>query len=114
MTTATAPLRGRTVALIWLSSISTLVTAAFIAVTAFYAATVWLDYSQAWLHPEQFATSAYVWNFPSQEGFGERIRKALDWKAFDPNVNRVRPLNDLADTIDAIARPYLTQLFEPH
>jgi hypothetical protein len=100
--------------MIQLRAISTLVSAGFIVIAALLAGNLWLDYSQAWLHPEQFATSAYIWNFPNQESFGDRLRKALDWKAFDPNVSRVRPLNDLADTIDAIARPSLAQLFEPH
>jgi len=41
------------------------------------------------------------------------LRKVFDWKAFDPNVNRVRPLNDFFETVDAIARPYIALLFGP-
>ncbi|MBI2756451.1 MAG: fibronectin type III domain-containing protein [Chloroflexi bacterium] len=84
-----------------------------IAAPSMYAARIWLDSGQSWLHPELFATSAYIWNFPETETFGDRLRKALDWKAFDPNVNRVRPLNDLAETADAIARPFIARYVVP-
>ena len=64
----------------------------------------------AWLHPEALAGSVYVWSNPGQS-FLQMLRKIFDWRAFDPNVNRVRPLNDIAEVIDAIARPYVTILF---
>jgi hypothetical protein len=74
---------------------------------------LWLFSDAAWVHPEMLGSSAYVWLYPGQEGLPTMLRKVFDWKAFDPNVNRVRPLNDLFEVIDAIARPYLTSLFGP-
>jgi hypothetical protein len=75
---------------------------------------IWLLVSPAsWIHPEVFAGSVYVWINPGQESFAAMLRKVFDWKAFDPNVNRVRPLNDLFEVIDAIVRPYLTMWLVP-
>jgi len=85
-----------------------------LAIPSLYALHLWLDFRVAWVHAEAFASSSYIWNSPLNESFTDRLRKALDWKAFDPNVNRVRPLNDLADTIDTISRPLLAEFFEPH
>lgn len=65
--------------------------------------------SYSWTHPELLGTSVYVWNNPAA-GLGDMLRKTFDWAAFDPNVNRVRPLNDFAEVVDAIARPYLVQV----
>jgi hypothetical protein len=90
-----------------------LVSAVLILLPTIYGARVWLDPREAWVHPELFGTSQYVWMFPD-EPVWSRLRKAIDWKAFDPNVNRVRPLSDLTDTVDTIARPYLTRLVGPH
>ena len=64
----------------------------------------------AWLHPEVLGSSSYIWIAPGQESIAAMLRKVFDWQAFDPNVNRVRPLNDLFEVIDAIARPYITLL----
>lgn len=75
---------------------------------------IWFATSSAWLHPELLGTAAYVWNDPAHDGFWTLLRKVFDWKAFDPNVNRVRPLNDLAEVIDAMARPFLARVFGPH
>jgi hypothetical protein len=73
---------------------------------------VWLIFSEAaWLHPEVLGSGSYVWLHPGQESFAAMLHKMLDWAAFDPNVNRVRPLNDATEVIDAIARPYITQVF---
>jgi hypothetical protein len=69
--------------------------------------------SAAWIHPELLGSSAYVWLYPGQESFAQMLRKVFDWKGFDPNVNRVRPLNDVFEVIDAIARPYITHLVGP-
>lgn len=70
---------------------------------------LWSD--AAWLHPEVLGSSAYIWIAPGRESLAAMLRKIFDWKAFDPNVNRVRPLNDAFEVIDAIARPYITLLF---
>ena len=91
----------------------TIVAALFVAAPALYGLRLWFDPTVAWLHPELLATSSYVWGLPD-EGVLARLGKAVDWKAFDPNVNRVRPVNDTAETIDAVARPYLTAIFGPH
>lgn len=80
---------------------------------ALYLAQMWLGYRESWLHPELLGTSEYIWALPETERFPDRLRKMFDWKAFDPNVNRVRPLNDAAETIDAIARPYLSRIAPP-
>jgi hypothetical protein len=74
----------------------------------------WLTFSDAaWLHPEVLGSSTYVWIAHGQEALGSMLRKVFDWKAFDPNVNRVRPLNDFFEVIDAIARPYITMAVGP-
>src|SRR4051812_16126683 len=90
-----------------------LVAALLILAPTLYGIRVWLDPREAWLHPELFGTSEYVWQ-NRDESLWQRLRKAFDWKAFDPNVNRVRPLSDLADTLDTIARPYQTRIIGPH
>jgi hypothetical protein len=74
---------------------------------------LWLFSDAAWLHPELLGSSYYVWLRPETDTLWSQLRRVFDWKAFDPNVNRVRPLNDLFEVIDAIARPYLTQRFGP-
>ena len=66
---------------------------------------IWSD--DAWFHPEILGSASYVWLRPGSESFIDMLRKVFDWKAFDPNVNRVRPLNDFFETVDAIARPYM-------
>ena len=88
--------------------------ALLLALPALYFAYAWLGYREAWLHPELLGTSEYIWNFPETEGLGDRLRKIVDWKAFDPNVNRVRPLNDVAEVVDALARPYVARYLFPH
>ena len=75
---------------------------------------LWLLSGSPWLHPELLGTAAYIWNFPDTATFGNLFRKIFDWKAFDPNVNRVRPLNDVFEVLDAVARPYLTRWIGPH
>lgn len=62
----------------------------------------------AWLHPEVLGSSSYIWIASGKESVAAMLRKVFDWQAFDPNVNRVRPLNDLFEVLDAIARPYIT------
>lgn len=74
---------------------------------------LWLFSNAAWLHPEMLGSSYYVWIHPETDTLGAQLRRMVDWKAFDPNVNRVRPLNDVFEVVDAIARPYLTRLFGP-
>lgn len=87
--------------------------ALFVLVPAIYAMVLWLDLREAWLHPELYGSSEYIWLDPSQRWY-QRLGKALDWKAFDANVNRVRPISDAADTFDTVARPYLTRIIGPH
>ena len=65
----------------------------------------------AWMHPEIIGSASYVWWQPGHESLLAMMRKVFDWKAFDPNVNRVRPLNDVFEVIDAIARPYIVSAF---
>ncbi|MGE3910171.1 MAG: hypothetical protein AB7K36_12505 [Chloroflexota bacterium] len=82
-------------------------------VPTMYALMLWLDLREAWLHPELYGSSEYIWGVPTEMWY-QRLGKMLDWKAFDPNVNRVRPISDAADTIDTVARPYLTAIIGPH
>src|SRR6266446_3836298 len=70
----------------------------------------WFWSSASWLHPELLGTAAYVWGMPDLDTLTQLVRKVFDWKAFDPNVNRVRPLNDVVEVIDAIGRPFLTRI----
>src|SRR5947207_1583531 len=95
-------------------SLTGVLAGAIVLATVLYALVLWGDRAEAWLHPELYGSSEYIWSFPYQERTWNRLRKALDWKAFDPNVNRVRPLSDLADTVDTIERPYQTWLVGPH
>lgn len=74
----------------------------------------WCSNAAPWLHPELLGTAAYVWISPDTENLLALFRKVFDWKAFDPNVNRVRPLNDFAEIVDAIARPYIAIIFGAH
>jgi hypothetical protein len=74
---------------------------------------LWLFSDAAWLHPELLGSSYYVWFHPETDTRWDQLRRVVDWKAFDPNVNRVRPLNDAFEVVDAVARPYLTELFGP-
>jgi hypothetical protein len=64
----------------------------------------------AWVHPEILGSSDYVWLYPGEESVLDMLRKVFDWKAFDPNVNRVRPMNDLFEVIDAMSRPFVAKL----
>jgi hypothetical protein len=64
----------------------------------------------AWMHPEIIGSATYVWQQPGHESLLAMSRKVFDWKAFDPNVNRVRPLNDAFEVVDAIARPYIVSV----
>jgi hypothetical protein len=80
-------------------------------VTAGWFFHLWLFSDAAWLHPEMLGSSFYIWIHPDTDTFWTQIRRMFDWKAFDPNVNRVRPINDVFETIDAITRPHLTRLF---
>ena len=66
---------------------------------------VWSDAS--WLHPEIVGPATYIWQTPPNNWLLSALRKVFDWKSFD-SVNRVRPLNDLFEIFDAIARPYVT------
>jgi len=75
---------------------------------------LWILSGNAWLHPELLGTAAYIWANPEGETIFQLLRKVFDWMAFDPNVNRVRPLNDVVEVVDAVARPYLTYLIGPH
>ena len=74
---------------------------------------LWLQVSPqyGWTHPELLGTSTYIWLNPA-DGLAELLRKTFDWAAFDPNVNRVRPLNDFAEVVDAVARPFLVRAFD--
>jgi hypothetical protein len=87
---------------------------AVVAVATFYFAYLWLFSDAAWLHPEMLGSSYYVWVLPETDNLASQLRRVFDWKGFDPNVNRVRPLNDLFEVLDAIARPYATAAFGPH
>lgn len=67
----------------------------------------------AWLHPELLGTAVYIWNNPETDTVLALLRKTFDWKAFDPNVDRVRPLNDLVEVLDAMSRPFISAVTGP-
>ena len=92
----------------------TLLALAVFLFSAVFVSYVWLGTDAPWLHPELLGTAAYVWIAPQTDTLPALLRKVFDWKAFDPNVNRVRPINDAAEVVDAIARPHLTVLLGPH
>jgi len=85
-----------------------------ILITAAWLAHIWFYSDAAWLHPELLGTAAYIWNNPDTDTLRSLLGKSFDWKAFDPNVNRVRPLNDVVEVVDAIARPFFANWFGPH
>ena len=57
--------------------------------------------------PKIVGPATYIWQTPPNNWLLSALRKVFDWKSFD-SVNRVRPLNDLFEIFDAIARPYVT------
>lgn len=88
-------------------------TASLIAATGYWFFYLWIGSDAAWLHPEMLGSASYVWLYPGQESIVGMLRKFLDWKAFDPNVNRIRIVNDGFEVIDALARPYFTTVIGP-
>jgi hypothetical protein len=94
-----------------------------LAVPALYLASIWLGYGEAWIHPEQIRAGAYIWT-PNTESYSQLLRKAFDWAALDTAdpirwqeqapAHRVRPLSDLAQVIDALARPAISRWLYPH
>lgn len=87
--------------------------AVYAAAVVIYFVYLWLISDAAWLHPEMLGSSYYVWIHPQTDTLAAQLRRMFDWKAFDPNVNRVRPMNDVFEVLDAIARPYITRAFGP-
>lgn len=93
-----------------------------LAVSSIYFLYIWLGYSEAWLSPLQIKASVFIWT-PNTQSIGHLLRKSLDWAALDaPDptqwqsfkpAQRVRPLSDLAQVIDAIVRPAISR-FYPH
>ena len=69
----------------------------------------WSD--DGWFHPEILGSACYIWLRPGSESLIDMLRKVFDWKAFDPNVTWLRPLNDFFEVVDAIVRPYIVLLF---
>jgi len=94
-----------------------------LAVPALYLAYIWLGYGEAWIHPEQIRASAYIWT-PNTESYSQLLRKAFDWAALDTAdpirwheqapAHRARPLSDVAQVIDALARPAISRWLYPH
>ena len=70
----------------------------------------WSD--DGWFHPEILGSASYIWLRPGNESLIDMLRKVFDWKAFDPNVTWLRPLNDFFEVVDAIVRRYVL-LFGP-
>jgi hypothetical protein len=91
--------------------------------SALYGCFLWLGYQEAWIHPEQIRAAVYIWT-PDTNNVWKLLRKAFDWAALDTAdpihwqsqtpAQRVRPLSDVAQVIDAIARPAITRILYPH
>lgn len=102
---------------------TTALAAVILAVPSLYLASMWLGYDEAWIHPEQVRAAVYIWT-PSTEGYGQLLRRSLDWAALDASdpvhwqeqapAHRVRPLSDIAQVIDALARPAISRWLYPH
>jgi hypothetical protein len=75
--------------------------------------TLWTDPEVAWFWVEPVAMAAHVWSGPPETGLLERLARVLDWEVIDPVAQRVRPLNDLTEVVDALARPTLTRWLGP-
>src|SRR5947209_152517 len=97
----------------------TLLSAALLIMTLLVFLYMWLGYSEAWLHLEQVRAAVYIWTPPS-DSYLHHLRKVFDWAALDTAdpvhwqqqtaAQRVRPLSDLAQVVDAMARPAITKL----
>jgi hypothetical protein len=100
-----------------------LFTTVILIIPVLYVVSIWLGYDEAWIHPEQMRAAAYVWT-PGTEGYPQLLRKSFDWAALDTSdplhwrdqtpAHRVRPLSDLAQVIDALARPTISRWLYPH
>jgi hypothetical protein len=93
-----------------------------LATSSIYFLYIWLGYSEAWFSPLVVRGAAFIWT-PDTQNIGQLLRKSLDWAALDtPDptkwwefkpAQRVRPLSDFSQVIDAIARPWISK-FYPH
>jgi hypothetical protein len=102
---------------------SIFLSAALLVIPILYFLFRWLGYDEAWIHPEQIRAAVYIWT-PNTDSYLQLLRKAFDWAALDTAdpihwqqqapAQRVRPLSDLAQVIDAIARPLITRALYPH
>jgi hypothetical protein len=96
--------------------------AVLVAIPSLWFSYLWLGSGEAWLHPEQMRAAAYIWN-GSPETTAQRLRKSLDWAALDASnptqwkilkpAHRVRPIADVAEVVDALARPVVSKAY-PH
>jgi len=75
--------------------------------------TLWTDPEVAWFWIEPVAMAAHVWSGPPETGLAQRFARVLDWEVIDPVAQRVRPLNDLTEVVDALVRPTLTRWLGP-
>lgn len=81
------------------------------ALAAIIPATFWIK--TGWYHYELLSVPDSVWS-PARNGSWERqlATTLYDWRIFDPNSHRLRPLSDLVEVIDAMVRPL--RLFGTH
>ncbi len=66
----------------------------------------WFWITEGWYHYELLSVPEAVWS-PARSGSWLRQMGTVlaDWRIFDPNPHRLRPLSDLVEVVDAILRP---------
>jgi len=97
---AIAPPTGRTSAALFVSLSVALGTAVAIL-------THWLQPGRAWIEPELLPLAGKIWD---RTDLLSRLAIIFDWRIFEPNPHRLRPVSDSFEIIDAIARPFISHI----
>ena len=66
-----------------------------------------LQPGRAWIEPELLRIGGEVWTRPD---YLSKLAVIFDWRMFEPNPHRLRPVSDFFEILDAIARPFISQI----
>src|SRR5215213_6456812 len=67
----------------------------------------WLQPGRAWLEPELLRIGGEVRNRPD---YLSKLAVIFDWRMFEPNPHRLRPVSDFFEILDAMARPFISHI----